>query len=194
MSSFSPWSGTCYGQVQHFWQQWGWTVAVCKPCSSLVDTKLKVSAEAGTPTQDPSDFRSLTGALHYLTFTQPDISYVVQQICLHMHDPREPHLAVLKHILRYIRGTLNLGLVLRPSCLSKVVVYSDADWAGCPNTLNPHQAMQCSLVTISSPWSPSAKRQCPAPMLKSSIALWLVPLWNHLVALASARAPHWNKS
>jgi len=51
-----------------------------------------------------------------------------------MHDPWEPHLAALKHILQYIRGTLNLGLVLRPSSLSKVVVYSDADWAGYPNT------------------------------------------------------------
>ncbi|GKD62025.1 ribonuclease H-like domain-containing protein [Tanacetum coccineum] len=44
--------------------------------------------------------------LQYLTFTWPDISYVVQQICLHMHDPREPHLAALKRVLRYVRGTL----------------------------------------------------------------------------------------
>ena len=98
-----------------------------------MDAKLKVSADAGTPTQDPSDFRNLTGALQ-LTFTRPDISYAIQQACLHMHDSWEPHLAALKHILRYIRGTLNLGLVLRPSSLSKVVVYSDADWVGYPNT------------------------------------------------------------
>jgi hypothetical protein len=54
-------------------------------------------------------------------------------VCLHMHDPREPHLAALKRILRYVRGTLHLGLVLRPTTQHELV-YSDADWAGCPDT------------------------------------------------------------
>ena len=57
----------------------------------------------------------------------PDIAYVVQQVCLHMHDPREPHLAALKRILRYVRGTLHLGLELRPSSQHELVAYSDAD-------------------------------------------------------------------
>jgi hypothetical protein len=81
-----------------------------QPCSTPVDTNPKVSAATGTPVSNPSDFRSLAGALQYLTFTRPDIAYAVQQICLHMHDPREPHLAALKRILRYVRGTLHLGL------------------------------------------------------------------------------------
>ena len=51
-----------------------------------------------------------------------------------MHDPREPHLAALKRILQYIRGTLHLGLLLRLSRQTDLVVYSDVDWAGCPNT------------------------------------------------------------
>ena len=54
--------------------------------------------------------------------------------CLFMHDPREPHLAALKRILRYVRGTLHMGLLLRPSRSSDLMVYSDADWAGCPDT------------------------------------------------------------
>lgn len=109
-------------------------MAECKPCSTPVDTCSKVSAQDGTPVSDATDFRSLAGALQYLTFTRPDISYAVQQVCLHMHDPREPHLAALKRILRYIRGTLHLGLLLRPSAQFDLVVYSDADWAGCPDT------------------------------------------------------------
>jgi hypothetical protein len=83
----------------------------CKPCTTPVDINPKLSAD-GDPVSDATDFRSLAGALQYLTFTRPDISYVVQQICLHMHDPREPHLAALKRILRYIRGTLDLGLLV----------------------------------------------------------------------------------
>ncbi|WVZ97141.1 hypothetical protein U9M48_042696, partial [Paspalum notatum var. saurae] len=52
-----------------------------------------------------------------------------------MHDPREPHLATLKCILRYIRGTLHLKRILhlQPSSWCDLVVYSDADWAGCPD-------------------------------------------------------------
>lgn len=51
-----------------------------------------------------------------------------------MHDPREPHLAALKRILRYIRGTLDMGLLVHASSADDLVVYSDADWAGCPDT------------------------------------------------------------
>jgi hypothetical protein len=100
----------------------------CKPCSTPVDTNPKVATTEGAPmsASAATDFRSLTGAL-YLTFTRPDTVYVVQQVCLHMHDPHEPHLAALKRILRYIRGTLHLGLLLRLSSSTDLVVYTDAD-------------------------------------------------------------------
>jgi hypothetical protein len=51
-----------------------------------------------------------------------------------MHDPCEPHLTAMKHILRYIRGTPDFGLLLRCSSCSDLVIYTDADWAGCPDT------------------------------------------------------------
>jgi len=109
-------------------------MADCKPCSTPVDTQAKVSATEGPPVADPTAFRSLAGALQYLTFTRPDISYAVQQICLHMHDPREPHLTMLKRTLRYLRGTLDFGLLLRRSVSTDLDVYTDANWAGCPDT------------------------------------------------------------
>ena len=101
-------------------------MAECKPCSTPVDINPKLAAD-GPPIQDAFDFRSLVSAQQYLTFTRPDIAYVIQQVCLHMHDPREPHLAALKRIMRYIRGTLHVGLLLRPSSQSKLTVYSDAE-------------------------------------------------------------------
>jgi hypothetical protein len=79
-------------------------------------------------------YRSLAEALQYLTFTHLDISYVVQQVCLHMHDPRESHMTALKHILQYLQGTLDFGLLLHRSFTFELVFYFDADWAGCPNT------------------------------------------------------------
>ncbi|GKA67283.1 ribonuclease H-like domain-containing protein, partial [Tanacetum coccineum] len=83
---------------------------------------------------DPALYRSLAEGLQYLTFTRPDLSYAVQQIYLYMHDSREPHLAALKRILRYVQGTLDLGLHLYASFTTSLVGYTDADWAGCPST------------------------------------------------------------
>ncbi|GJW84336.1 ribonuclease H-like domain-containing protein [Tanacetum coccineum] len=105
----------------------------CNPCRTPVDTDSKLSAD-GDPVSDPTLYRSLAGALQYLTFTRPDISFAVQQVCLYMHDPREPHFSALKRILRYIRGTMPYGLQLFSSTTSSLVAYSDADWAGCPTT------------------------------------------------------------
>ena len=83
---------------------------------------------------DPTAYRSLAGALQYLNFTRPDLTYAVQQVCFHMHDPRKSHLAALKRLLCYVRATVDLGLVLHCSSSAELVVYTDADWAGCPDT------------------------------------------------------------
>jgi hypothetical protein len=82
----------------------------------------------------PGEARCRLRALQYLTFTRPDIAYAVQQICLHMHDPREPYLTVMKRILRYLQGMSAYGLLLRHSSSSDLIVYMEADCAGCPDT------------------------------------------------------------
>jgi hypothetical protein len=69
-----------------------------------------------------------------LTFTGPNIAYAVQQICLHMHDPREPHLTAMKRILRYLQEMPDYGLFRRRSSSPGLVTYTDADWAGCLDT------------------------------------------------------------
>nr|GEU95183.1 hypothetical protein [Tanacetum cinerariifolium] len=84
-------------------------MANCNPTRTLVDMESKLGSD-GDPISDPTLYRSLAGGLQYLIFTRPDISYAVQQVYLHMHDPREPHLAALKRILRYDCGTLDFGL------------------------------------------------------------------------------------
>ncbi|GJY55715.1 ribonuclease H-like domain-containing protein [Tanacetum coccineum] len=99
----------------------------------FLDTESKLGSN-GDPISDPTLYRSLAGALQYLTFTRPDISYAVQQICLYMHDPRDPHFNALKRILRYVRGTLDHGLQLHVSSASQLTAFTDADWVGCPVT------------------------------------------------------------
>ncbi|GJR11680.1 ribonuclease H-like domain-containing protein [Tanacetum coccineum] len=51
----------------------------CKPCRTPVDTDSKLSAD-GAPISDSTLYRSLAGALQYLTFTRPDILYAIQQL------------------------------------------------------------------------------------------------------------------
>lgn len=106
----------------------------CKPASTPVDTHGKLSSADGAPLEDPSAYRSMVGALQYLTMTRPDLAYPVQQACLQMHAPRDVHLAMVKRILRYVRGTTQLGLQLRASASTELIAYSDADWAGCLDT------------------------------------------------------------
>ncbi|XP_071708404.1 uncharacterized mitochondrial protein AtMg00810-like [Rutidosis leptorrhynchoides] len=103
------------------------------PCSTPGDTQYKLGPN-GPLVMNPTLYRSLAGALQYLTFTRPDIMYVVQQLFLFMQDPREPHFNALKRVLRYIRGTVDNGLQIFPSSITKLIAYSDADWGGCPDT------------------------------------------------------------
>ncbi|GJT43257.1 ribonuclease H-like domain-containing protein [Tanacetum coccineum] len=100
------------------------------PCQTPVDTESNLGSD-GDPVSDPTLYRSLPGALQYFTFTRPDLSYAVQQVCLYMHDPRDPHLTVLKRILCYVRGTLDYGLQLHVSSTTQLSAYTDADWVGC---------------------------------------------------------------
>ncbi|GJV84101.1 ribonuclease H-like domain-containing protein [Tanacetum coccineum] len=105
----------------------------CNPCKTLVDTESKLGYD-GDPVSDPTLYCSLAGALQYLTFTRPDISYAMQQICLYMHDPRDPHFTDLKRILHYVHGTIDHELQLHVSSTTQLNAYTDADWAGCPIT------------------------------------------------------------
>ncbi|GJT19190.1 ribonuclease H-like domain-containing protein [Tanacetum coccineum] len=105
----------------------------CNPGRTHVDTESKLGDD-DDPVSNPTLYQSLAGALQYLTFSRPDLSYAVQQVFLYMHDPREPYFSAFKRILRYVRGTLDHGLQLFSSSTTSLVAYSDADWVNCLTT------------------------------------------------------------
>jgi histone deacetylase 1/2 len=105
----------------------------CKPATTPMTTTEKLSAYEGTrlSTEDSTKFRSIVGALQYLTLTRPDISFAVNKVCQFLHAPTSVHWTAVKRILRYVKHTVSLGLKITRSQSSLVSGFSDADWAGC---------------------------------------------------------------
>ncbi|GLT91294.1 hypothetical protein SLE2022_091880 [Rubroshorea leprosula] len=106
----------------------------CKPVVTPMAPKAKLFSTDGPAYSDPAFYRSIVGALQYLTFTRPDIAFAVGQVCQHMHAPTHNHFTVVKRILRYLKGTLNYGLQLFRNSSLSLHMFTDADWAGCVDT------------------------------------------------------------
>ncbi|CAL9227254.1 unnamed protein product [Arabidopsis halleri] len=86
------------------------------------------------PFSEPTYFRSLAGKLQYLTITRPDIQYAVNFICQRMHAPTTSDFGLLKRILRYVKGTLHLGLPIKRNSSLLLSAFCDSDYAGCKDT------------------------------------------------------------
>jgi hypothetical protein len=78
-------------------------------------------------------YMSIVGGLQYLTMTWPDLSFAVNKVCQYIQTPTDAHWAAVKRILRYVKGTLDLGLKNQKSSTMLLSGFSDADWAGCPD-------------------------------------------------------------
>src|SRR5687768_5936850 len=109
------------------------------------------------PSSRMTDYRSLARALQYLTLTRPDLAYAVQQVCLFMHDPREPHLALIKRLLCYVKGTFSSRLHISTGPVQSLTPYSDADWASCPDSRRSTSGFYIYLGNNLVSWS--SKRQ-----------------------------------
>ncbi|RVX23617.1 Retrovirus-related Pol polyprotein from transposon RE1 [Vitis vinifera] len=94
-----------------------------------------LSAVDGEPLSvlDATHYRSLMGALQYITLTRPKISFAINRACQYMAHPTTSHLQAAKRILRYLKGTATHGLSIHASPSWSLQGYTDADWASCPN-------------------------------------------------------------
>ncbi|GJY37857.1 ribonuclease H-like domain-containing protein [Tanacetum coccineum] len=161
----------------------------CNPSRTPVDSVAKLGPD-GVPVQDPTLYRSLAWGLQYLTFTRPDLSYAVQQICLYMHDPREPYFAALKRILCYVQGTLELGLHLYASATTSLVGYTDADWAGCPSTRSSTSGYCVFLGDNHCPGMLNVNTPFPALVLKRNIGVLLIVVYMSANPVQHQRTKH----
>ena len=79
---------------------------------------------------NPTLYQAIVGSLLYLALqTRPDIQYAVGACSRFCAAPNESHMTAAKRILRYLKGTQDLGVVFRPEKVP-LVGYADADYAG----------------------------------------------------------------
>lgn len=74
-------------------------------------------------------FRSLVGALQYLTFTRPYIAFAVNYACQFMASCTNIHFSLVKRILRYLEGTITCGFTYSANSPLEITTFSGADWA-----------------------------------------------------------------
>ena len=102
----------------------------CNPISIPMKPGAKLSKFDGGECVDASRYRSLVGSLRYLTCTRLDLSLSVGIISRFMEEPIYSHWKALKRVLRYIHGTVSLGLFYSKAEDYKLVGYSKSDWYG----------------------------------------------------------------
>ena len=101
----------------------------CAPMSTPMTTDCKFIKDDDTPLIDATLYRSIIRALLYLTATIPDIMQAIGMVEIFQSSPKKSHLAAVKRILRYLKGTTDFGLWYPKSSTLIVTAYSDADWA-----------------------------------------------------------------
>jgi hypothetical protein len=99
-----------------------------KPYSAPCTSGKRLSASDRDPLPDPTLYRHIIGALQYCTLTRPDISFTVNQLCQFLHCPTTTHFSAAKRVLRYLKRTLDFGLLF-----TKGSLHLHAYWAGDPS-------------------------------------------------------------
>ncbi|XP_068653842.1 secreted RxLR effector protein 161-like [Aristolochia californica] len=99
-----------------------------------MEVNVRYRKDEGDLLDNPTIYRRLVGSLIYLTNTRPDISYAIHQVSQFMSSPRHLHIAAVRRIIYYLRGSPTHELFF-PTCSSlQLIGYSDVDWAGYPDT------------------------------------------------------------
>lgn len=101
----------------------------CNSCTVPIEPKPNLRKTNDSPLVNPTEYRSVVGGLRYLVNSRPDIAYAVGFVSRFL-EPRKDHYAVVKHLLRYIAGTLDHGVFYGRMGSQQLNGYSDSDHAG----------------------------------------------------------------
>lgn len=106
----------------------------CRPSATPEELFKLNKNQPDEPQTDLKMYQSIVGALMYASIsTRPDISHAVNMISRYLGNPGEKHLTAAKRILRYLKGSINIGLTFNGNESNdqiSITAYADADWAG----------------------------------------------------------------
>lgn len=118
----------------------------CKPVGTPIikDGKLEKGEDKDSKTEK-FPYRQVVGALAYLMVgTRPDIAYAVGVASRKLDYPSSEDIIKVKRILRYLRGTLDWGLIYKRKSDAKLRCYSDSDHGGDLETGRSTSGMICT--------------------------------------------------
>ncbi|GJT20902.1 hypothetical protein Tco_0890839 [Tanacetum coccineum] len=99
----------------------------------MVD-RLKLDEDLMGIPVDQTRFRGMVGSLMYLTASRPDLVFAVCMCARYQAKPTKKHFEAIKHVFRYLKGTINMGLWYPKDNAMSLTAYADADHAGCQDS------------------------------------------------------------
>ncbi|KAJ9567318.1 hypothetical protein OSB04_003284 [Centaurea solstitialis] len=103
----------------------------CSPIKTPMPTGNLLGPDLAGKPVDQKIYRSMIGSLLYLTATRPDIMFATCFCARFQATPKESHLAAVKRILRYLKGTPELGLWYPKDSSFELISFTDSDYGGC---------------------------------------------------------------
>nr|XP_016499743.1 PREDICTED: uncharacterized mitochondrial protein AtMg00810-like [Nicotiana tabacum] len=94
----------------------------------------KNGSDIDSELEDKGRYQRIVGRLLYLTMTRPDIAFMVQVLSQFMHAPKQSRMSDAVRIIKYIKGTSDLGLFMPAGGNMKLTAYYDSDWGACVKT------------------------------------------------------------
>ena len=95
-------------------------MAECKSCMTPMEERLKLTKASTAAKVDATLYQSIIGSLRYLVHMRPNIAFVVGYVSRFLEDPREDHWAVVKWLLRYVKGTVDHGMIFPKTDVSRL--------------------------------------------------------------------------
>ena len=102
----------------------------CNSSQTPLEVKMMLSQDDSKNPMDSTTYRSLMGSLRYLTHTRRDLMFCIRYLSRYMESPSKEHFTSAKRVLRYVKGTLNLGLSYKQGRELSLVGYCDSDYRG----------------------------------------------------------------
>ncbi|GJS44723.1 retrovirus-related pol polyprotein from transposon TNT 1-94 [Tanacetum coccineum] len=106
----------------------------CDPVGTPMEIKDKLDLDQHGSPVDATKYRSMIGALMYLTSSRPEIVHAACLFARYQAKPTEKHLKEVKMIFRYLWGTVNTGFWYTKDSGFELTGFSDADYARCKDT------------------------------------------------------------